>query len=394
MRKILRLSIIICMGMVIIAFASFQTSDADWEMAAKIREEGFQRSQVMDIAGYMSDVLGARLTLSQDMKRAQIWAKNKMEEIGLVNTVIEPFMDYGVEWDNEYFSLHMLEPDYQPLVGFPLTHTPSTQGKITCPAVIAEINTKQDLDKYRGKLVGAVVLTTPQANIDLEALARATPRLTPEQLKEREQDVIPKPRRRRRDDSPPNPDALKAEEKIAFYKAEGVQAMLECRSGRIGAVRGFARPGTKDDKWSREVTLNSLPIIAVTPEHYNRMYRILDRGIPVKVELEVRNHIGEQEEKACNVLGEIPGTDLSDEVVMMGAHFDTWHASPNSSDDTSGCAVALEAARILKAVLWMCCRAGGRPNPQGCRSKAPSNDTSGFMGRRGARDSWIQGICS
>jgi len=336
--------------MILFAFAPLQIPTVEWDMIAKIREEGFQRSQVTDIAGYMCDVLGARLTLSQDMKRAQTWVTDKMEEIGLINISIEPFMEYGVTWDNEYFSLHMLEPDYQPLVGFPLTHTPGTPGIITCPAVISEIKTKQDLDEFRGKLAGAVVLTTPPAVIDLEALARATPRRTPEELKQMAEDVIPNRPRGRGDAAAPNPDILNAEEKIAFYKAEGVLALLECRSGRPGAVRGFARPGTKQDNWSREGSLNSLPIIAVTPEHYNRMYRICERGIPVKVELEVRNRLGEQVEMACNVIGEIPGTDLQDEVVMIGAHFDTWHASPNASDNTSGCAVALEAARILKAV--------------------------------------------
>lgn len=350
MRKITISLSIVCICSAFVVIASQQTPAVDYEMVAKIREEGFQRSQVMDLAGYMSDVLGARLTLSEDMKRGQIWAKDKMEEIGLVNTKIEPFMDYGVTWDNEYFSIHMLEPDYQPLVGFPLAHTPGTGGKITCPALISVLKTKQDLDKYAGKLAGAVVLTTAPATIDLEALSRATPRRTPEELRQLEEEAIPRPRRRRGNDAPPNPDMLKPEEKIAFYKAEGVLALLECKSGRPGAVRGFARPGTKEDKWSSEGTLNSLPIIAVTPEHYNRMYRILERKIPVSVELEVRNRLGEYTEKACNVLGEIPGSDLSDEIVMIGAHFDTWHASPNASDDTSGCAAALEAARILKAV--------------------------------------------
>jgi len=126
--------------------------------------------------------------------------------------------------------------------------------------------------------------------------------------------------------------------------------VLQCESGFPGAVRGFARPGTKDDKWSREKSLSYVPIVAVTPEHYNRMYRIVRRGIPVKIEAEIRNRIGETVEKACNVIGEIPGTDLKEEVVMIGAHFDSWHASPNASDDAAGCAVALEAARILKAI--------------------------------------------
>ena len=349
MRRSLRSFSIICAGMILFAFTPQQTPEVEWEMVAKIREEGFQHSQVMDIAGYMSDVLGARLTLSRDMTRAQTWVIEKMKEIGLTNTVIEPFMDYGITWDNEYFSLHMLEPDYQPLVGFPLAHTPGTQGKITGPVVISEIRTRQDLDAFRGRLEGAVVLTTPPAAIDLERLSRATPRRTPEELKQMEEDVIP-PGRGRGNPAAPNPDLLSAVEKIAFYKAEGVLALLECRSGWLGAVRGFSRPGTRQDQWSREGDLNSLPIIAVTPEHYNRMYRIRERGIPVTVELEVRNRLGDQVEMAGNVIGEIPGSDLRDEIVMIGAHFDTWHASPNSSDNTSGCAVALEAARILNAV--------------------------------------------
>jgi Zn-dependent M28 family amino/carboxypeptidase len=115
-------------------------------------------------------------------------------------------------------------------------------------------------------------------------------------------------------------------------------------------VRGFSRPGSAADRWSREGDLAAPVMVAVTPEHYNRMYRILQRSIPVKVEVEVRNRIGEQSEQAMNIVGEIPGSDLKDEVVMIGAHFDTWHASPNASDNTSGVAVALEAARILKAI--------------------------------------------
>ncbi len=354
MRTLVRSILILCAGTVIFVLAASEKPEVDWDMVAKIREEGFHRSQVVDMASYMCDVLGARLTLSEDMKRAQIWVKDKMEKIGLVHTAIEPFMEYGVTWDNEYFSLHMLEPDYQNLVGYPLTHTPGTPGKITAPAVIATLETKQDCDKYRGKIAGTIVLTTPQAEIDLEALAQATPRLTPEELKQMEENVIPRPRRRRRNDQPPNPDTLKDEEKIAFYKEEGVMALLECRRGSPGAVRGASRPGTRQDRWSREGSLNSMPIIAVTPEHYNRMVRILERGIPVKIELEVRNRLGDAVEEACNVVGEIPGTDLRDEIVMIGAHFDTWQASPNASDDTSGCAVVLEAARILKA-------AGARP---------------------------------
>ncbi|MCJ7564408.1 MAG: M20/M25/M40 family metallo-hydrolase [Candidatus Aminicenantes bacterium] len=331
------------------AFSLNEQPTVDWDMVAKIREEGFQRSQVMDIVGYITDVLGARLTLSEDMKRAQAWAKDKMEKIGLVNAVIEPFMDYGAAWDNEYFSLHMLEPDYQYMMGFPLAYTPGTKGKVVCPAVIAEIQTKKDLEKYRGKLKNAAVLATPPYTVDLAALPQGFSRRTDEELKKLEEAVVP-PAPRVAPPAPPNADLLKPEEKIEFFKAEGVVVVLQCDSGTFGSVRGFGRPGSNNDKWSREKDLASLPIIEVTPEHYNRMYRILKRNIPVKIEVEVRNRIGDSVEKACNVIGEIPGTDLKDEIVMIGAHFDSWHASPGASDDAGGCAVALEAARILKTI--------------------------------------------
>jgi carboxypeptidase Q len=331
-----------------LALAAAQQPTVDLVTVARIREEGLQRSRVMDTVSYMTDVIGARLTLSEDMKRAQAWLKAEMDRVGLVNTSIEPFMDYGVTWDNEYVSLHMLAPDYQPMVGFPLAHTPGTGGKLTVRAAIVDLQTKQDLATYRGTLKGLAVLVTPPAAIDVAALAQGAPRRTEEELQKLEDTVITPPRITPR--VVPNPDLLKAEEKMAFYASEGVSVVLQCESGWIGAVRGFARPGTKDDKWSREKTLASTPIVAVTPEHYNRMYRILKRDIPVTIEVEVRNRVGAAVERAANVIGEIPGTDLKDEIVMIGAHFDTWHASPNASDNTSGVAVALEAARILKAI--------------------------------------------
>jgi carboxypeptidase Q len=338
----------IALVIVFSAFASDQTPTVDLVTVAKIREEGLQRSQVMDITGYIVDVLGARLTNSEDMKRAQAWVKGKMEQLGLENVVIEPFMDYGVTWDNDYFSLHMLEPDYQPMTGFPLTHTPGTPGKVACPAAVAELRTKADLAKFKGKLKGFAVLATPPLEISQASLAQGVARLTDEDLKKLQENVVPPPPRPT--PPPPNPDLLKPEEKIAFFKAEGVVAVLQCERGRPGVVVGFSRPGTRNDKWSREKSLESLPIVAITPEHYNRMYRILKRGLAVKIEIEIRNRLGDKVEKAANVLGEIPGTDLKDEVVMLGAHFDSWHASPNASDDAAGCAVALEAARILKAI--------------------------------------------
>lgn len=325
-----------------------QPRPVDWPMVAKIREEGLQNSHLAATLSYMTDVLGARLTLSDGMTRAQAWAMEEMERIGLTNTVIEPFMDYGVSWDNEYVSLHLLEPDYQPMVGYPLAHTPGTDGRKTLEVVIADLRTVQDLEPYRGKLAGVAVLSTPPAAVDLARIRDGVPRRTDEELEALAEEVLPPPPSPR--GAPGNPDLLRSEDRMAFFKAEGVAVVLECNSGWIGAVRGFARPGTRADRWGREESLAGPPIVAVTPEHYNRMYRIRELGLPVTMEIEVRNRIGEVREQASNVLGEIQGTDLADEIVMMGAHFDTWHASPNASDNTSGVAVVLEAARILKAL--------------------------------------------
>jgi len=325
------------------------TVPVDWAMVAKIREEGLQRSQVMEYESYMTDVLGARLTNSEDMQRAQLWLEATMKQIGLVNVAAEPFMDYGVTWDNEYFSLQMLEPDYSPMVGSPIAYTRGTDGRQVAQAAIVDLQVKGDLDKYRGTLKGKAVLVTPPVAIDMAALTNGVPRRTQAELDSLQRVVVapprPAPARTVR-----NPELLTPEEKLAFYQAEGVAVVLQCESGWLAAVRGYGRPGARNDGWSRAGMLASPVVVAVTPEHYNRMYRILKRGIPVTIEVEVRNRIGEQVEPAANVVGEIPGSDLKDQVVMIGAHFDTWQASPNASDNTSGVAVALEAARILKVL--------------------------------------------
>ncbi len=328
----------------------------DLETIAEIREEGLQRSQLPNTLSYMTDVLGARLTNSGDMERAQRWVVAEMERMGLTSVAREPFMEYGVSWDNEYVSLHVLEPDYSPLVGYPIAHTPGTDGRQRLDVVIADVRTRADLDRYRGRLRGKAVLSTPPPVIDLTRFERGTPRRTDAELRALEEDVIvpppgPDPYFSRLYPPPPtNPEVLTAEEKLAFYVAEGAAVVLESSSGWPGAVRGFARPGAKIDQWARDATLSSLPIVAITPEHYNRMYRVLLRDIPVTVEVEVRNRHGEQVTRAHNVVGEIRGTDRADELVMLGAHFDTWHASPNASDNTSGVAVMLEAMRILRAI--------------------------------------------
>src|SRR3990170_4970332 len=138
---------------------------AEDDVLARIREEGFQRSQVMGIAFTMTDVLGPRVTSYRGEKKAQEWAQAKMREMGLSRVVAEPFGAHEASWDNLYTSLHLLEPDYQPLIGYLYAFTPGTNGKLTAEAKIAVISAREDFDRYRGKLKGAVVLTAPPRSV-------------------------------------------------------------------------------------------------------------------------------------------------------------------------------------------------------------------------------------
>ena len=342
MRKIYLLLLLLC-----VSGSTINAGEkVDFEVLAKIREEGFQRSQIMDIVSYITDVHVNRLVGSMGIKKAQTWAREKMEDIGLENAIIEPILDHGVSWDNEYTSIHMLEPGYYPIQGFPVAYTSGTNGKIEGQVVIAEINSKEDLEKNKGKFKNKIVLISPLLSLDPTRHIIAD-RRTEENLQDlRDPDFSKRTRRRR---GAVGPGQVTAVERLDFLKSEGVSLVIECRSGRLGVVRTFARPGSYDDGWSREGMINSIPMITVVPEQYNRMYRIIDRGIPVILEAEIRNRIG-NDTRVNNVTGEIPGTDLGEELVMLGAHFDSWHTSSGATDNATGCSVMLEAMRILKAI--------------------------------------------
>lgn len=331
------------------AAAPIGPDPVDWAMVARIREEGLQHSQVMNYESFITDVLGARFTMSTDMIRAQDWLQRELTRLGLANVTAEPFMTFGASWDNEFASVHMIEPDYSPMVGYPVALTPGTDGPKVVEAVIVDLQTQGDMARLKGTLAGKAVLVSPPLPIDVGKLTRGVPRLTDADLAALEHTAI-RPKRPPAARRVRNPDLLSAEQKLAFYKAEGVAAMLQCDGGWLGAVTGYARPGASRDGWSREGILASPPIVVITPEHYNRIYRILQRDIPVTVSIDISTRIGNEPLQAKNITAEIPGSDLKDQVVMLGAHFDSWHGSPNASDNASGVAVALEAMRILKAV--------------------------------------------
>ena len=178
-RRILLASVLVVM----LTISAFAQEPVHWDAVGKIRAEGLERSQVMEIARQMTDVYGPRLSGSPLMREAEEWAKSQMEEWGLVNTALEPWGDFGIGWTNDYTSVHMLEPRYSPIIAYPKAWSSGTNGKITGNAVIVQILSQSDFAKYRGKLRNAIVLNGPMrpVSIGFEPDAR---RRTDEQLQQ------------------------------------------------------------------------------------------------------------------------------------------------------------------------------------------------------------------
>jgi carboxypeptidase Q len=342
----------------------------DYAMIAKIREEGFNRSEVMEHVSWLSDVYGPRLTGSPTIKQASAWAQKKFAEWGLANIHEEEF-PFGQGWSLLRFSAHMIEPQVQPLIGYPQSWTPGTPGPVTAEVVYAPIQSAADLEKYRGKLRGRIVLTQTAREVKMLE-GRIVLRLTDEDIKEVGTTPVPTPRPTRR--APGGADAPDEQPERGgrgpglqsrvreFLLAEGVAAVFERGSDNFMSAGGsdlswrtqrtdggtiFVGPGGPRDQNAGKVP----PAVTLAVEHYNRLVRILEKGVPVKVELDIQTRFHDEAGmNGFNLIAEIPGTDLADEVVMIGAHFDSHHAGTGATDNATGSAAMMEVMRILKKV--------------------------------------------
>ena len=323
-----------------------------WDVVDRIRSEGFDNSQVMDSAGYLADVIGPRLTGSPNMRQAQEWAMARMTEFGLSGVSKEAWGDETVGWEIERVSVHMTAPDYQMVIAYPLAWSAGTQGPVTSNAVIATIQNPEDLDQYRGWLDGAIVLATPPMP--------TSPRFVQDAFRHDEESLgvfetegtdllIGRYARGQLEQSTFRRQDISAAEVEEFYKSAGVAVVLTASIGSDGTVYATGHPNTRNDR-TRAGIESVLPTLAVATEHYNRIYRILERGIAVTMDVEVSVAFDESEQTGYNIIGEIPGSDLADELVMIGAHLDSWHTGTGATDNASGISVVLEAMRILEAI--------------------------------------------
>jgi len=316
----------------------------DLDMIAKIRHEGIQHSQVMHIVGYLSDVIGPRPTGSPAIARANEWTTQKFREWGLENVQLEPYENFGIGWAPQYISVHLLKPHYAPLIAISVEWGSSTNGKITGQPVYVDIQSKDDFEKYRGTLAGKIVLYRPPRKNIAPHFTPDARRFTQEDLDERAQYPIQAETGRYNDYETGFLDELET-----FFRSEGVGVLVRpTREGRrdYGSVRA---DGIRSARFADRP--RPLPEVILAAEHYNRIWRIMEvYQEPVEMDVEVRTTFYDEDLRGYNVVAEIPGTKKKDEVVMLGGHIDSWSPGTGAADNAAGCAVCMEAVRILKTL--------------------------------------------
>ena len=353
----------------------------------RIKEEGEKRSQVMATLGTLTDVIGPRLSGSPGLKRANEWTRYQMEKWGMENAHLEAWGPFGRGWTLKRFSAQVIEPQCIPLIAVPKAWSPSLDGVLTAEVVHFDVKAEADFEKYKGKLKGAIVLTAPAPDLSarFEPLARRRsdkdlldladapepggPREgRPRQVTPQVPPVpgAPAPPQAPQPPRPPMGD-MRAQMELAAKKSkfladEGAALLIDpSRNGDGGTLfvqsasvpgppsfLGVTLPGRRPQAWDKDVKV--IPQLVMAKEHYNRLVRMLAVGEAIKMAVDLAVEFQDEDLNCYNTVAEIPGTDLKDEVVMLGGHLDSWHGGTGATDNAVGCSVAMEAARILKAL--------------------------------------------
>jgi hypothetical protein len=353
------------LGVGAVALTSAQSEKLDYATIGKIRDEGLLRSEVMEHISWLSDVYGPRLTGSPAIQQASEWAMKKFAEWGLANIHQERWK-FGKGWTLVKFSANLVEPQPQPLIGSPHEWSPGTKGDVTADVVRVQIASDADFAKYRGRLAGKIVLTQPPRPVRMLE-GPIILKMTPEEVAEAETTPIPAARGTGAQPGGGREAQAFRARLARFFADEGVVATFDRGSDSDMAAGGSdmawqqQRPdggtvfpvgaGARDENAGTGV-----PGVTLAVEHYNRMLRVLDKGLPVKVALNIEVRFDDPAADAgasgmngFNTIAEIPGTDLATEVVMLGAHFDSHPYATGATDNATGSAAMMEAMRILKA---------------------------------------------
>lgn len=333
------------------------TSQTLPQAIAKINTEGFQKSQVMNLISDLSDVYGPRLTGTNQYYTAAEWAKKTMENWGVDKVYFENYCDDCMGWEVKSFNVEMTEPAYMNIQAYPYAWTESSKGAQTGDLVWIESYTDMEQVKkqWSGKLQGKTILigAAPKQNMLFDALST---RFTEEQIKEAEKSIVPV------SGKPLGPSAgdldlvedlevifasfmKKDDAFFEFLKSEGALSML----GTTPFFPGIIHPsGTYN---FRKNDTKPLPYFAISPESFGKLKRLIDREMAPKLKFHLDSELYLKPQNNVNIIAEITGSDpkLKDEVVMIGAHFDSWHPASGATDNGAGSAVMMEVMRILKS---------------------------------------------
>jgi hypothetical protein len=324
-----------------------QSEPVDLVAVMKLREEGLERSQVLETLWWLTDRYGPRLTNSPQERRALHWAKERLTSHGLANARLEAWGEFGLGWSFEACSAAMTVPEYMPLIAYPKAWTSGLAQPLSGEPILVEAESAADLEKYRGKLAGRIVLVGHVREVPSPFEPWAE-RHEEEDLQEivalGEPSEADTERAARRADQGRRRELAEAQRKL--LAEEGAACVLETDGGArkdYGVVL-VSGGGSRDPKEPR-----ALPQLVVATEQWNRIARLLQRGERVELAVDVRTTFHAEDLQGYNVLAEIPGTDRADEFVMIGGHFDSWHAGTGATDNAIGSAVAMEAARLIVA---------------------------------------------
>ncbi len=337
----------------------------------RIKDEGMNRSQVMNTLSYLSDVIGPRLTGSPNMKRANEWTRDQLTKWGLRNAHLEAWGPFGRSWVLKEFSAQVIAPQTIPLIAYPKAWSPG----VNIPngdVVYVDAKDESDLQRFKGNLRGKIVLTSSMREVKarFEALGK--------RLSEKELLALadaPEPGAPGAGPSFMNSPAFGAfikgqifnVKKLQFFTDEGAALLIDASQGDGGTifVSGAAVPQAVDLS-SPMASLRSLFLPQIEPydkdapkivpqmvlaiEHYNRLARLIQAGEKVQMKVSLATEFNADDLMAYNTVAEIPGGDKSDELVMVGGHMDSWHSGTGATDNGAGVAVAMEAVRILQAL--------------------------------------------
>ena len=335
----------------------------------KIRDEGLNRSQVMQHLSYLTDVIGGRLTNSPNMKRANEWTRDTMAKWGMQNAKLEAWGPFGRGWSLKSFNAQVIEPQTIAVIAYPKAWSPSTKGPVTAEVVYFNAQTDADLEKYRGKLAGKIVLISEPREVKAAFEGLGT-RRTEEELKKMAEAAPVAQQQGRPGNLGGNANQRQAMlfgiKRWNFLMSEGAAVVVDSSSKGSGGtlfVGGAAvvqeipaadapvnfRSGLR--AYDKAAEARMLPQITMTIEDYNRLIRMINLGVTPKMTVDIKAQYHDEDLMGYNTVAEIPGTDpeLKDEVVMLGGHLDSWHSAGGATDNASGSAVAMEAARILMA---------------------------------------------